>query len=91
LACFAKSSKRFRDWFTGTGLYKKHLESFAENRSMTVKTKLSILLPVTAMLIFAAVTVPVTSMRIVIAVLIAAKYYYFIFKIKTVPGGVRRD
>ncbi|MCL1994309.1 MAG: YbaN family protein [Spirochaetes bacterium] len=82
--CFAKSSERFHRWFTGTGLYKKHLESFANNRSMTLKTKLTILIPVTLMLTVAAITVDVFAMRIVIAALLLAKYWYFIFKIKTV-------
>ena len=39
--CLAKGSERFHRWFTGTKLYKKHLESFVENRSMTLKTKFS--------------------------------------------------
>jgi uncharacterized membrane protein YbaN (DUF454 family) len=87
LACFAKGSKRFHAWFTGTGLYKKHLESFAKNRSMTLKTKLCIVLPVTAMLLLAAAAVPSLPMRIALAALLALKYYYFIFKIKTIRGG----
>ena len=33
--CLAKGSARFHRWFTGTNLYKKHLESFVENRTMT--------------------------------------------------------
>lgn len=43
--CLAKGSERFHRWFTGTKLYKKHLESFVENRSMTLKTKFSLLIP----------------------------------------------
>lgn len=51
--CFAKGSDRFHKWFIGTKLYKKHLESFVTSRSMTLKTKLCILLPASAMLILA--------------------------------------
>ena len=51
--CFAKGSDRFHMWFIGTKLYKKHLESFVTSRSMTLKTKLCILLPASAMLILA--------------------------------------
>ena len=45
--CFAKSSKRLHDWFIGTNLYKKHLESFVEKKEMTLKTKVSIMSTVT--------------------------------------------
>ena len=38
--CFARSSKRLHNWFTGSKLYKKHLESFVNQRAMTMKTKL---------------------------------------------------
>ena len=51
--CFAKGSDRFHKGFIGTKLYKKHLESFVTSRSMTLKTKLCILLPASAMLILA--------------------------------------
>ena len=82
--CFAKGSERFHRWFTGTKLYKKYLESFAENRSMTLETKLSILIPVTIMLTLTAAIIDVLAMRIVIAVLILVKYWYFIFMVKTI-------
>ena len=49
--CFAKSSKRLHDWFIGTSLYKKHLESFVEHKAMTRKTKISVIATVTAVML----------------------------------------
>jgi len=82
--CFAKGSVRFHRWFTGTSLYKRHIESFEKNRSMTLKTKLAILIAASIMLVPVAVMIDVLAMRIVIAVLLLVKYWYFIFKIKTI-------
>lgn len=82
--CFAKGSKRFHDWFKSTKLYKNHLESFEKSRSMTMKTKLYILIPVTVLLLIAFFMMHNLPGRIVIAVLIIVKYYYFLFRIKTI-------
>ncbi|NFU40672.1 DUF454 domain-containing protein, partial [Clostridium sporogenes] len=49
--CFIKSSKRISIWFENTNIYKKHVRSFKENKAMTLKTKLYILIPVYVMLI----------------------------------------
>ena len=35
LFCFAKSSKKLHEWFVGTNLYKKHLDSFVQKRVKT--------------------------------------------------------
>lgn len=81
---FAKGSDKFRDWFLSTKLYKNHLEEFDKNRSMTLKTKISILIPVAIMLLITMYFMKNTHLRIFIGFLIAFKYWYFVFKIKTI-------
>lgn len=49
--CFAKSSNKLHHWFTHTNLYKKHLDSFVQNRSMTLMTKCKIMGMVTAIML----------------------------------------
>ena len=71
--CFAKGSDRFHKWFIGTKLYKKHLESFVTSRSMTLKTKLCILLPASAMLILAMLAMSNIYGRVFIVFLIIFK------------------
>lgn len=82
--CFARGSQRFNDWFLNTKIYQKHLDSFVRERSMTLKTKISILSFASAMLIIAFCLVDVIYARILIAAVFVFKYYYFTFKIKTV-------
>lgn len=86
--CFTKSSKRLHNWLTHTELYKKHLDSFIQNRSMTLKTKIGILIPASIMLIIAMLLIDNTMMRFVILGLIAFKYFYFFFCIKTISEKV---
>ena len=81
--CFAKGSDRFHKWFIGTKLYKKHLESFVTSRSMTLKTKLCILLPASAMLILAMLAMSNIYGRVFIVFLIIFKYIYFFTRIET--------
>lgn len=84
--CFAKGSDRFHKWFIGTKLYKKHLESFVTSRSMTLKTKLCILLPTSAMLILAMLAMSNIYGRVFIVFLIIFKYIYFFTRIETVKA-----
>ena len=84
--CFAKGSDRFHKWFIGTKLYKKNLESFVTSRSMTLKTKLCILLPASAMLILAMLAMSNIYGRVFIVFLIIFKYIYFFTRIETVKA-----
>ena len=81
---FAKGSKKFHDWFISTKIYKKHLESFVTSRAMTLKSKLSILLHVSAMLIVTFIFVNNLHARIVLVILFIGKYLYFFTQIKTI-------
>ncbi len=81
---FAKGSKRFHDWFISTKIYKKYLESFVQSRAMTLKNKLTILFPVSCMLIITFIFVNNLHARIVLVILFIGKYLYFFTQIKTI-------
>ena len=81
---FAKGSDRFHNWFKSTKLYKNHLESFVFNVILLFFSKLSIVLPVSFMLCMAFLMMHNSIGRATIVVLLIVKYYYFIFKIKTI-------
>lgn len=86
--CFAKSSKRFHQWFINTGLYKKHLESFVKEKSMTLRTKISLLAFASIMLLIAMYLMRAPILRLFILCLMGFKYYYFTFKIKTIKETI---
>ena len=48
--CFANSSQKLHDWFIGTRMYKKHLESFVQKKGMTIRAKVTILSSVTLLM-----------------------------------------
>lgn len=83
--CFAKSSQRVHDWFLSTKLYQNHLDSFVKERSMTLKTKITILAFASFMLAFPLIFSKNIYLRIFIICLYIIKYYYFIFRIETIP------
>lgn len=84
--CFVKGSERFEHWFKGTGIYKRHLESFVRERAMTLKQKWTILLFADVMIAIAFFMVDHFLVRIMLLLIVAYKYYYFFNKIKTVPA-----
>ena len=85
--CFAKGSERFYKLVTDSKLYKEHLENFIKNRSMTLKAKFVILITATIIQISICVMVDVFAFWIAIIALLLIKYWFFIFKVKTIKDS----
>ncbi|MCL2757000.1 MAG: YbaN family protein [Coriobacteriia bacterium] len=81
---FSKGSKRFEKWFMTTKLYKKHLEGFLANRTMTRKTKVYLQGLATVMILISVYVVPIMHVKIFLLVLLFIMYWYFAFRIRTV-------
>ena len=81
--CFARSSEKIDAWFQSTRLYNIVFSSYMERRAMTVRGKLTLLIPVTILMGLAFIFVDVLPMRIVLAVVWVGHIVYFGFVVKT--------
>lgn len=83
--CFAKSSDRLHDWFTGTRLYRKYLDSYVKNRAMTVKTKVSLLTTSSIVMGIGFIMMEsVPAARVILFVVWVCHILYFVFRVKTI-------
>lgn len=88
--CFANSSQKLHDWFIGTQMYKKHLESLVQKKGMTVRTKATILTSVTALMAVGFVLMlrkGIIVPCVVLAVVWVCHLVYFLFGVKTIPAA----
>ena len=88
--CFANSSQKLHDWFIGTQMYKKHLESFVQKKGMTVRMKATILTSVTALMAVGFVLMlrkGIIVPCVILAVVWVCHLVYFLFGVKTIPAA----
>ena len=81
--CFVKGSKKFDLWFRNTKIYKNYAEDFIDDRSMTLKRKVGLMMLSDFMLAFPLIILESIYIKGFIVLVIVFKYYYFIFRIKT--------
>ena len=87
--CFSQSSQKLHDWFIGTELYKKHLQSFVEKKGMLMKTKVSIITTVTLLMgfgFFMMARKGIWIPCIIISIVWVCHIVYFIFGVKTIKN-----
>ena len=80
---YAKGSKRFHEWFMNTKLYRRYLESFVNDRSMTRKDKWKLMVLVDLMLLIPFFTIGLLWLRVFIVLLAITKYWYFFTQVQT--------
>ena len=85
--CFANSSVKLHNWFVNTKMYKKHLDSFVKKKGMTVKTKVTILTLITAIMLLGFILMMLKGIiipSIILALVWLFHLVYFIFFVKTI-------
>lgn len=83
---FAKGSEKLHNWFIGTKIYKKNLESYVKGKGMTWETKIRVMIMVTLLMSIGFIMMFVKSIYvpcIILACVWVFHIVYFIFGVKT--------
>lgn len=81
---FAKGSERFHKWFVSTNLYRRYIEQAVKNKAMDRKAKRNMLLVLGIVFSIGLIFSPMIA-KIIILLVAAFHFYYFLFRVKTVP------
>ena len=82
--CFARGSRRLDDWFRSTRIYTKYVKDFRERRAMTLRSKVSVMVAVTALMGAGfAMMGAAPAGRIVLAVVWGFHILYFSLRVRT--------
>lgn len=82
--CFVRGSTKIHIWLKNSKIYKNHLEQFIEEKSMTLKQKIKILLFADIMIAIPLVLVDHIVVKLFLVLVMLIKAYYFLFKIRTI-------
>lgn len=88
--CFARSSEKLHSWFISTRLYKDNLEDYVAGRGMTWKTKIRVMITVTALMSIGFTMMALKNVTvgcIVLGCVWAFHILYFIWGVKTIPAS----
>jgi len=81
--CFARSSPEFHSYIVNNRFYQKHLAKSVESKSMTRRTKASILTFSSVCILSVFFSTVSVALRIFLLVVLCVQYLVFIFYIKT--------
>lgn len=84
-ALFAKSSERFHTWLLSTKLYQRYIGDAVHKKQMTKKAKRNMLVTLGIIFTIGIIFSPVFA-KVIILIVAAGHFYYFLFRIKTVDG-----
>ena len=87
---FARSSEKLHNWFIHTKLYKDNLEDFVAGKGMTRKTKVRIMVTVTALMSVGFIMMGLKGIVtgcVVLGCVWAFHIVYFIWGVKTIPAA----
>lgn len=80
---FARGSEHFHKWFVSTNLYKRYIKQAVKDKAMDKKSKRNMLLTLAIIFTAGFIFSPIFA-KVIILIVAALHFYYFIFRVKTV-------